>query len=305
MNDLIEKDIGFYGSLFASVSLPAKTPKKRYWTRTNGRDTLIIEAGTTTKIRRKKIVYDESGNEIRESLLVPAGIIPRHVMLYLSYIYKVKQAEGDNTKTIVLGNSLNDFLKRINISKGGKTHKLVSEQVKRLFNCRIGTTKRTDKGIIERPPKPIIDESRLWWSEIKPDQTSILPSEVIISNELASILDKSFPLDIGTVKAIGRNILAFDMYAWLTYRHYNLSKPVTISFDKLHEQFGSEYKELRNFKTKLKTAFNLVKKYYPHNSILTDHGIELRQSKTDITPKQISRQKSQQLLIDMGINQHV
>jgi hypothetical protein len=296
------KEIGFYGSLFASVSFPAKTPKKRHWTRTNGRDTLVIEAGTAPKIRRKKIVKDEQGNIERESLMVPAGIIPRHIMLYLSYVWVIKRQQGEQSKTINLGSSLNDFLKRINMPKGGKQYTLVLEQVRRLFNCRIGATKESGSGYQDQSPAPIITEQNIWWAEKQPDQQSILPSTITISDSLAAILELSIPLNLETVRDIGKNVLAFDLYAWLTGRHYSTTTPKTISFKALHEQFGAEYAEVRDFKKKLKKAFNLVGSHYQHNSILTDHGIELRKSKTDIQPKNLSSQVSRQFLIDLGIN---
>ncbi len=297
-----ETDIGFYGSLFASVSFPASTPKKRYWTRTNGRDTLIIEAGTAPKLHRKKLVLDENGNQIRETLLVPAGIIPRHIMLYLSYVWIIKRQEGELSKTINLGGSLGEFLKRINMTKGGKQYDLLLRQVRRLFNCRIGTTKETDRGFVEQQPKPIIEKYDLWWSEKQPDQQTIMPSSITISDNLAAILDKSFPLNLETVRAIGRNVLAFDLYSWLTLRHYSTVRQTTITFEKLHEQFGSAYKEIRNFKPELKKAFNLIHKYYEHNSIISDKGIQLRRSLPDIDPKNMSSEKSRQYLIDLGID---
>ena len=295
-------EIGFYGSLFASVSFPAKTPKKRHWTRTNGRDTLVIEAGTAPKIRRRKIVKDDHGNTEREALLVPAGIIPRHIMLYLSYVWVIKRQQGEQSKTINLGGSLNDFLKRINMPKGGKQYTLVLEQVRRLFNCRIGATRESGSGYQEQTPAPIITEQQIWWTAKQPDQQTILPSTITISDSLAAILEKSFPLNLETVQAIGKNVLAFDLYAWLTSRHYSITKPVTISFKALHEQFGAEYAEVRDFKIRLKRAFELVGKHYKHNSVLTTHGIELRRSKTDIDPKNISSQVSRQFLIDLGIH---
>jgi len=294
-------EVGFYGSLFASVSLPASTPKKRHWTRTNGRDTLIIEAGTAPKIRYNKIVKDENRNAVIESLKVPAGIIPRHIMLYFSYVWVINRQKGEQSKTIYLGSSLSEFLKRINMTKGGKQYSLLIEQIRRLFNCRIGTIKETQDGIITKSPKPIIEESQLWWSFKQPDQKTILPSKIKISESLANILDKSFPLNLQTVEAIGKNVLAFDLYSWLTSRHYSLTTPKVITYENLHEQFGSQYKELRDFKIRLKKAFELVKTHYKHNSIITEQGIELRKSKTDIEPKNISSQVSKQFLIDMNI----
>ena len=311
------KEIGFYGSLFATVSFPAKTPKDkddpkkdaRHWTRNNGRDTLIIEAGSAPKIKRRKIKKDENGNVELEDLKVPAGIIPRHIMLYFSYVWVIRKQKGEQSKTITLGNSLNDFLSLINFEdkresrkkKGGNTYRLIREQVKRLFNCRIGAMRESDKGYKKQAAAPIITEQEIWWTDIEPDQRTVLPSTITISDSLAAILDKSFPLNLETVQAIGKNVLAFDLYAWLTSRHYSLAKPTTITFDKLHEQFGADYSQERDFKIRLKKAFNLVKKYYPHNSILTDKGIELRRSKTDIEPKNISSQISKQMLIEMGI----
>ena len=303
------KEIGYYGSLFASVSFPARTPKKRHWTRTNGRDTLIIEAGTAEKVRRRKIVRDENGNAELEELKVPAGIIPLHVMLYFSWVWTIRKQHADQSKTITLGNSLNDFLKRINVSKkdkvsrGGNTYEVILEQVRRLFNCRIGAFKESEsgQGIRKKTPTAIIEDQEIWWTDIIPDQKTILPSTVTISDSLAAILENSIPLNLETVQNIGKNVLAFDLYAWLTGRHYSISKPTTVSFKALQEQFGADYKEIRDFKVRLKKAFELVGKSYQHNSIITEHGIELRRSKPDIDPTNLSSNVSRQFLIDMGI----
>jgi len=302
------KDIGYYPSLFASVSFPARTPKKRHWTRTNGRDTLIIEAGTAAQIQRRKIVRDENGNPVMESLKVPAGIIPRHIMLYFSWVWTIRKQHGDQSKTITLGNSLNDFLRRINAIdpvKGGNQYEQILEQVRRLFNCRIGAVRESDKGYQKQHPKPILDSEAVWWSGIDPDQKTILPSTVIISDSLVTILENSLPLNLKTVQAIGRNTLAFDLYNWLTLRHYSITKPVTITFEALHRQFGADYKRLRDFKDRLKKAFELVGKHYKHNSIITAHGVELRRSKTDIEPLNYSSQAARQFLIDLGIEKPV
>ena len=299
------KEIGYYGSLFASVSFPAKTPKKRHWTRTNGRDTLVIRAGLAEKIRRKKIVRDANGNPVFEELLVPAGIIPRHVMLYFSWVWTIRKNRGDQSKVINLGNSLNEFLRRINAIdpvKGGNQYDLLLRQVHRLFNCEIGAIRELDKRFQRQKEKPILDGYEIWWSDIDPDQKTILPSTVTISDSLAAILEVSIPLNLKTVQAIGRNVLAFDLYAWLTGRHYSITRPTPVSFKALHEQFGAEYAEVRDFKKKLKKAFTLIGSLYKHNSILTDHGIELRRSKPDITPTNLSSEASRQFLIDMGIN---
>jgi hypothetical protein len=302
------KEVGYLGSLFASVSFPARTPKKQYWSRTNGRDTLIIRAGLAEKIRRKKIIRDENGNAEFEALKVPAGITPRHIMLYFSWVWTVKRQHGDQSKVINLGNSLNEFLRRINAIdpvKGGNQYDLLLRQVHRLFNCEIGAIRESDQGYQKQHPKPILDEQTIWWSDIDPDQRTILPSTVTISDSLAAILEKSFPLNLETVRSIGRNVLAFDLYNWLTLRHYSVTRPVTVTFEALHQQFGADYKEARDFKIRLKKAFDLVGKHYKHNSVLTDHGIQLRRSKPDIDPTNLSSEASRQYLIDLGISKPV
>ena len=285
------KKITYYTTLLSAISLPAKTPVKRYWQRTNGRDTLIIKAGEAPLIENNKIVRDRFGEPIPEELKLPSGIIPRHIFCFLSYEWTLKK-----NKTFMLGNSFHDFLKKMNKSSGGKQYQIMKDQIRRLFYCSIGALKETDRGFKQKIPSPIIDNIKVFWSDMDDQEESILPSSITISDYLADILCRSLPLNHETIQSIGKNVLAYDLYCWLNYRHYSLSDKFTISYEALHQQFGSDYKQLRDFKSRLQKAFNLISDSYIHNSKITENGILLVPSKTDINPKIISSAKLNKLL---------
>ena len=292
------EDIGYYpAQLTSAATFPARTPPdrhyikpekgpRRYWTRTNGKYTLTIEAGSAFCFKRSgrekfSLAKDCKGRPIREQLHVPSGIIPRHIMLYLC-----RQWKRNKSRTIPLGGSLNEFLQNVYIPRGGESYRRIREQIRRFVHCRIGfiVTNGSTNKIREHFPKPIIEKQELWWNDNNPDQMSCLPSSITISETLEAILDIGAPLNIKTVTQIGGNVLAYDLYAWLTWRLYSIYRPVTVKYKDLHEQFGSHYSKIGAFKRQLRVAWDLVRQHYRHNSVLTAHGIELRKSKTDIVP---------------------
>lgn len=284
----------FYGSRFAAISLPARTPKGRTWERTNGRDSLYIHAGRWKNPKTGKW----------EDLKIPAGIEPRRILLYLSHAWQVKKANKDTVdRKIYLGSSLFEFLKFLDsgderASVGGEEYKRISEQINRLFHATIGFM--TESEFERRNGNPLtrrtVEEAKVSdgheiWFEKEAYQTTMLPSYIRVTEAFARWLEASLPLKMSTVKLIGGYPLAFDLYAWLNLRHYNLGHRITISWQEIHEQLGANYKILRQFKPELKKAFEFVKEVYPHNSKLTDHGIQLNPSKVDVEWKKIGEGK--------------
>lgn len=291
-------EVTFYGSGFASVCLPARTPRGEIWQRSNGRDTLLIESGIAPVVKKGKLARDQEGKVIYEKLLLPAGMIPRWLLLYMSHQYTAQKSnpvDFPNPRKIYLGRSLAEFLELIGVTKSGRSYKLVIEQVRRFLFCRIGLLKEHPEKLSYFPTRQLTDKAELWWDHVSPDQQSFMPSNVTISEEMKKILERSIPLNLDHVKTLGRNVLAFDIYTWLNVRHYSIFQPVTIQWLKLHRQLGSDYKELGNFKKKLLKVWEEVKKMYPHNSEITKHGILLKPSKPVIKPLLMSEEKKKYL----------
>jgi len=280
----IPEKVTFYGSRFASIAFPAKTPKERIWERENGRDSLVIIAGE---------IKDEKTGKYKD-LKVPSGIIPRRILVYLSHQWMENHQNGVRNRQIELGSSLHEFLEKIDIKKGGSTYKSIIDQTNRLFLAKIAYHSTSDHHYSVKQTL-VAREYQLWWSKIE-EQSSFFPSYVEITEDFAYFLDKSMPLNLETIQNIGANCLAFDLYTWLNLRHYSIVNPVTIDWESLHEQLGANYKNLRQFKPEVKKAWELVQKTYQHNSKLTEKGIILIRSSPDIQIKNYSKSKSLEFL---------
>jgi len=277
--------LGFYGSDFCRMCIPARTPKNRYIMRKSGGTILNMQAGRAPKVEHGKVVYDKEGFLVYEDLPLPAGIIPRLIILYISGCYiKTKNRE------IPIGKSIYEFINLIGRKKGGSTYKNITNQLNRLIRSQIGFFKETNTGTEELLPKALTDKITMWW-DIEEGEKNLVPSKIILSDPLLEIIRTSVPLDLNIVHELGSNVLAFDIYTWMTARHYNLTSPSKVTWQSLHDQFGVNYKRLRQFKPEFKKAFDLVKSYYPHNSKIAENGVLLLPSRTDIDPKLLSDNK--------------
>lgn len=279
----------FYGSRFAMIALPARTPKGRFWKRSNGRDSLIIEAGM---IENKK-------GEL-EDLKVPSGIIPRRILIYLSHKWMEQRKEKKRDRRIELGSCLHDFLQNLDLKKGGSTYKKIEEQSTRLFNAKIAFHSKSEHHYSVQQAL-VARKYELWWSKVE-NQIGAFPSFVELSEDFVSFLDRSMPLSLETVQALGGNCLAFDLYVWLNLRAYSLVDPVTINWENLHLQLGANYKNKRHFKAEFKKAWELVQSYYQNNSMVIENGVKLIHSKPDIDVKNFSKNKSINFLKNLGLS---
>ena len=78
------------------------------------------------------------------------------------------------------------------------------------------------------------------------------------------------------MRQIQNNSMALDLYVWLAYRLHVLTKPTSIHWPKLHEQFGGGFKALRQFKPTLIENLKLALAVYPEAMVeLEPDGLRL------------------------------
>ena len=81
-------------------------------------------------------------------------------------------------------------------------------------------------------------------------------------------------------------VQALDIYTWLTYRASYLKRPTVIPWSSLALQFGSNYAELRNFKTAFMAELKKVVLVYGQVQVeATEHGLIVKPSLTHISKK--------------------
>lgn len=75
--------------------------------------------------------------------------------------------------------------------------------------------------------------------------------------------------------------MAIDVYWWLTKRVYNLRERVTITWQQLYRQFGSD-SELKEFKRKFKLAVAEVVEVYPCRITLEPQRVTVFPNQTSV-----------------------
>jgi hypothetical protein len=187
---------------------------------------------------------------------------------------------------LVLGDSLSHFMRQLGlIPTGGRwgTIPNLREQMKRLFNARISVS------LVNRDKRAFFDISKaydLWWDHKQPEQRSLWKSTVTLSEEFyREIIEHPIPINMKILRALKRSPLGLDLYLFLTYRVSYLKKPTSIPLKALHQQFGAEYKDVKNFKRKVHRELLKIKTAWPQlNYELQPGRIALLPSQPSIPP---------------------
>ena len=168
------------------------------------------------------------------------------------------------TRTLNLGSSFRAFLRLLNVNVGGRQLKVIKSQFERLFSCtyqilNLTDPNQTDMAAFVVAPREHID----WQNETKPlKRGENADNWVTLSNEYVRMLqDSPVPVDLPTVAKI-KSPMALDVYWWLTKRYYNMHDRVSIKWQKLYDQFGSD-SAMNQFRRNFKQAVAEVLEVYP------------------------------------------
>lgn len=233
-------DLGFIARMLTLATMPHSNPGDvENYARINGDYKLVMRRGEDTKL--------------------PYGSYPRLVLAWVC-----SEAVLSKNRVLVLGDSLSYFMRQLGlIPTGGRwgTIPNLREQLKRLFNARISVS------LIARDKRAFFDISKgydLWWDNKQPDQSSLWKSTVTLSEEFyKEIIEHPIPINMKILKKLKRSPLGLDLYMFLTYRVSYLKKPAPIPFVALHQQFGAEYKDIKNFKKKMRRELIKIKLAWP------------------------------------------
>ncbi|MDV2998196.1 MAG: hypothetical protein N4J56_007901 [Chroococcidiopsis sp. SAG 2025] len=253
------------------------------WSRTNGNLTLTVRPGWDHK-KQKSIGY-------------PYGSIPRLLLFWLT-----TEAIKTQSRRLELGKSLTDFMHEIalNPDNGGTGAKRsdarrLKEQMEKLFRATISFDYSIEKsnGWLDMQIAP---EGFLWWDEKNPGQDCLFDSWIELGEKFyQAIVAAPVPIDLRALQALKKSPLALDLYSWATYTVFCINKEGrdrSVSWKLLHEQFGADYNEIRNFQTKAKAAFKKIKVVYQDLCIeFVKGGIKILPSTTAVLPKSLSKTK--------------
>lgn len=224
---------------------------------------------------------------------LPYGKFPRLIMAYIitaavARAHQVEQGliDPDEARRIPLGESMNEFFRRIGTSQRGTggtrgTITLIREQLVRLASSSIvvqDRIKTTKVDMHSGRNQPIAEEWELWFDTGNPDQTTIEHSYLQLTKTFfEEISDSPIPIDLGILQQLGKP-RAMDIYVWITLKkaalYYQNRASLTFSWDQMEHQFSTkeltDWAQRQTFRTEFKKCINAIRELWPDVGIEAD-----------------------------------
>ena len=209
-----EPELGFMMRLLALCTLPRTNPGNRQqYRRVNGPFTLLMTATGTAKL--------------------PYGTLPRLLLAWVC-----TESVRTQSRTVVLGRSLNEFMGKLGIKpgsggpRGDRTR--LRNQMDRLFNAYVKLVHEDQHGK-QFVSSAIANRGEFWWDMKRPDEPVLWDSTIELGEKFYNeIVACPVPLDMNVLKAMKRSPLGLDLYLWLTYRLYALKVPLRLTWRQLY-----------------------------------------------------------------------
>lgn len=261
-----EISTGFVYSGWCQTGLPHKRPATEnvVWKVQTDSLTLLVEPGFRV---------GKTGAPVPVG--VPYGAIARLILIYLQ-----SEALRTGSREVELGGSLRAFLKRLSISIGGKTAKIVRDQADRLSRCRL-TFHSTRNGVGLLVNQNIVDCAMFVEAEgVEDGQGSLFVEKARLSEVFFQQLTQhAVPLDEAAIRHIRNSSMALDVYCWLAYRLHALKEPKPLTWAALAGQFGMGLKQRKHFRAAFSESLSLALAVYPEAKVeLGPDGVTLKPS---------------------------
>jgi Plasmid encoded RepA protein len=259
--------ISYQHGLFCQLSLPRSKA-----------DGLTCERhyrGASVKIRAGELW---NGREWVQQPL-PYGVHPRLILAHIN-----TEAVQRRTRFIDLEGSAARFMERIGVRSFGRDFYTFRQQMKAIAAAQflMGYTDihGRDTTLQTQPVKRFAG-----WTTTQDGQGALWPAEMELSQDYYDdLLKHAVPLDARAMIALKHSALAIDAYSFLAKRLHTLTRPTRIAYAHFHEQFGQEYKSLKDFSREWKKAVATAKFVYPMAKITpTKGGLILEPSPPPIT----------------------
>jgi hypothetical protein len=234
------------------------------------------DPGSLTQFTRRNGWLELTLSTARPDTGLPYGVPAR-----LLTIYCASEAKRNNSPEIYLGETVHDFLRRLDIpiTRGERgSLRVYANQLLRLVHCAISIDENirdaTGRTGLHIRQALFVEEARLWWDEVTAigQGSSLVLSPVLYD----SILERSAPLSTRALKQLRKSPMDLDVYAWLVHRLFHLTRPSTITWEQLSGQFGHGYREIRKFRRFFADSVKRVLEVYPEARLkLADVGVIL------------------------------
>lgn len=285
-------EVGFGAKCLVSASLPYRNPKPEQlingaWLRHNGNYALWVQGGING---------------------IPFGIYPRLFVMWLT-----SEALRTGSRKIHTGGTFAEFCRKLNIDRSrGKrgAGKALIEQADRFLQSRaafvtlpahLATGNRADFLSAKLKHTDLLSFADGYSLFFDPDeqasqQGSLFSSEITLTqNFFDEITAHCIPVDLRAVTALQRSPMDLDIYQWLAYRMFKLTKPAYPTWEQLYQQFGSNYGRLRDFRSEFIESLKRVNLVYPGlrvSEAAGGTGLVLYPSPTPVAPTSLPMSRS-------------
>lgn len=267
---LVAGNPDYLPAVLCQVGLPRSPTPGRTFERISGGVSLQVEAGS---------VFDGRAFVPQP---IPYGIRPR-----LALVHIATEAIRTNSRTVDVGGSVNAFLTELGLDNGGKAYRQMRAQMTALAACTLRLGRVETRNIagqnrdyaVTLEAKPFRQFEA--WIDNSGDQPSLWPTAIELTPEFfTAITETAVPLKPAALAQLSHSALALDIYTWLAHRLWRVRKGGSrISWAALQEQFGTEYRDRKEFKRQFRLRMREALAAYPEAKVEdVDGGIMLRAS---------------------------
>lgn len=251
----------FVSREMVQATLPHRNPGDiPAWSRVNGNYALTIQPG-----------WDTWKNQ---TLGYPYGTIPRLLIFWLT-----TEALRTGNRRVEIGGSLAEFMHKLGLdsSRGGDRSdaRRLREQMERLFRARISFEYRDDQQQSWYDLQ-IASQQKVWWQHDLSEQPTLWENWVELSEDFfTAITAHPVPVDMNALQHLKGSALALDLYAWLAHEAFRCNtrnNARNVAWKSMHEQFGSDYQDLKNFSRKVMDALIKIRAVFPGLEVETFKG---------------------------------
>ena len=246
-------------SVLALCGLPYRDPgDEREFFREYGRNTLSLLAG--------RLKNPTTGQMELQGL--PYGPKARLVLLHLC-----TEAVRQRSPTIEVADSLSGFMKAMGFAVTGGERGTIGafkEQLNRLAACSMQLGLWDGEGQASTLNVPPFRQLELW----RRGEDGLVWQRTVSFHQdfYDSLIRHALPVDIRAARAFSGSARKLDLLFWTGYRLRALQRPLRLTWDNLHRQFGAENASLRSFRQAFKADLAGLLEVFPRLRIDLDEG---------------------------------
>ena len=273
-------DIAYQHTVLCQTGLPYRQTSERTWNARNGRVFLHIRAGE----------FLDGQTEKWKEVPLPFGPKARLVLVHIN-----SEAIRTQSREIEVENTLTAFVRKLQNGRNpnGDEIRKYNQQIISLSSANIRMAVIDDKASktayrIPHGDIKISDWHEVWQAKDQ-RQRSFWTNTVHLTDEyFDTLIHHAVPLDPRAIAALAHSAMALDIYAWLSQRLWRVpaNRLDKVTWVNLQQQFGHNYKLIRQFRSVFLKTLRDVLTQYPEAKIEPNEGgLLLKQSSPPIHKK--------------------